>query len=331
MGKRPVVFDHSQNQMVSTAQKIEALRMATAQACLQVKPETLVRIRSNDLPKQDVLVIARAAGVLAAKQTPHLLPFCHPLMLDQIQVDFELSENAVTVLATVSTVAKTGVEMEALMAANIAALTLYDMLKPIDDALVISDVRLRSKFGGKQTYRVKIPQGFKSAVIVASDSTAAGQRKDKSGQIIRTALVEYGLPEPEYYVLPDEKTALQTLIRSLAAQQVQLILCSGGTGLGPRDVTVEAVAEMVERTVPGIAEAMRAFGQKHTPYAMLSRGIAGVLQDTLIITLPGSSAGAAESLAAIFPYILHAFPILRGANHDSGEQGQNIASLVHDA
>ena len=315
MKKSQLSVLHTPAQMVSTSQKIETKRIATAQAILESTVDVIERVRKNDLPKKDVLTIARTAAVMAAKKTGELIPYCHPLVLDQIQIDFELLENSIQIFSTVTTISKTGVEMEALTAASVAALTLYDMLKPLNQSLEISGIKLLSKYGGKSTYHEKIPAGFKAAVIVSSDSTAAGTRKDKSGLIIKDRLEGYGLSEIEYVILPDDKKLIQTEIKRLVAEQVDLIFTTGGTGLGPRDVTVEAVADIIEKEVPGISQAMRDFGQKQTPYAMLSRGVAGLIEKTLVVTLPGSSGGASESLDAIFPYLLHAFPMMQGGGH----------------
>lgn len=315
MNKKSADVSHTLAQMVSTSQKIETKRIATAQAILESTRDVIERVRKNDLPKKDVLTIARTAAVMAAKKTGELIPYCHPLVLDQIQIDFELLESSIQIFSTVTTISKTGVEMEALTAASVAALTLYDMLKPLEQPLEISGIKLLSKYGGKSTYRQKISVGFKAAVLVSSDSTAAGTRQDKSGLIIKTRLEQFGIAAMAYKIVPDDKALIQAELKRLVEDQVDLILTTGGTGLGPRDVTVEAVSEIIEKEVPGITEAMRGFGQKQTPYAMLSRGVAGLIGETLVVTLPGSSGGASESLDAIFPYLLHAFPMMQGGGH----------------
>ena len=301
--------------MRSITHKTETLRRAVAESRILAAPETFARLRANDLPKKDVLATARAAGLLAAKKTPDLIPDCHPILLDFVQVDFEFEGAALVVRVTAEAVAKTGVEMEALTAASVVALTVYDMLKPVDEALEISGTKLLSKEGGKSSFREKIPANFKAAVIVTSDSTSEGRREDKSGCLIQERLRSIGL-EAEYQVLPDDVEMIRAALAGYCERGFHLVLSTGGTGLGPRDVTVEATAQVIEREIPGIMEAARSHGQKRTPYAMLSRGLAGQKGKTLLVNLPGSSKGVEESLDAVFPAILHAYKMMRGAGHE---------------
>jgi molybdenum cofactor biosynthesis protein MoaC len=271
-------------------------------------------MQSNDLPKKDVLIVARVAATAAVKKTAELIPYCHPIPIDSVEVAFEVGKDEIEISAAVDAIWKTGVEMEALTAVSAAALTIYDMLKPVDQEIVIESIKLVKKKGGKSSFKDALPPDFKSAVIVTSDGTAAGTREDKSGRIIRERLRAMGV-EPRYEILRDEKNEIVELLRELIDDGADLILTTGGTGLGPRDVTVEATREVIEREVPGVVEASRSYGQSRTPYAMLSRSLAGVAGKTIIINLPGSSKGAEESMNAIFPGIFHAYSMLRGGGH----------------
>lgn len=276
--------------------------------------ETLKALLENNLPKKDALVIARAAGVMAAKKTHELIPYCHPIPIDFVEIEFEVSEKKVVITASVEAIWKTGVEMEALTAVSVAALTLYDMLKPIDKNMEIISTKLLEKTGGKSNFVEKIPKDFKAAVIVTSDGTAKGIREDKSGKIILERLKKLGIAS-EYFILPDEKNLITGKLNELCGKKIHLIVSTGGTGLGPRDVTVEATREVIEREIPGIMEAARAFGQCRTPYSMLSRGLAGQKGNTIIVNLPGSSKGVEESLDAVFPAVLHAYKMMKGLGH----------------
>ncbi len=300
--------------MRAVTRKIDTLRRAVAESRVQASPETLKRLLANDVPKKDILPVARAAGIMAAKKTPDLLPYCHLIAIDWVEISLDVQESSILIRATVEAVAKTGVEMEALTAASVAALTIYDMLKPIDSTLEILGTKLLSKEGGKSSFKEKIPAHFKACVIVTSDSTSKGTRQDKSGQVILDRLSSLGI-SAEYSIVPDDREIIKSCLLDHCSKGVDLILTTGGTGLGPRDVTVEAVEEVIERQIPGIMEAARSFGQRRTPYAMLSRGLAGQRGKTLIVTLPGSSRGVEESLDAIFPALLHAFKMMRGFGH----------------
>jgi molybdenum cofactor biosynthesis protein MoaC len=271
-------------------------------------------MKSNELPKKDVLIVARVAGTAAAKKTSELIPYCHPLPVDSVEIDFEVREDSVGITASVEAIWKTGVEMEALTAASVAALTIYDMLKPVDRNIEITAVRLEEKRGGKTDFSRRVPKGYRVAVVVTSDSTHAGTREDRSGKVIRERLESFGI-DPQYEILPDDEEGIVDLLRELVDKGTNLILTTGGTGLGPRDVTVEATRQVIEREIPGVAEAGRAYGQSRTPYSMLSRGVAGVCGKTIIVNLPGSSRGAEETMNAIFPGIVHGYGMLQGEGH----------------
>lgn len=301
--------------MIDISGKIETLRTAVAESRVIAKQETINRAVKGETPKGDVLNVARAAGALAAKKTWELIPYCHPLALDSVVIQFEPKPTELLIRVEVKTIARTGVEMEALTAASIAALTIYDMMKGIDKEVVIGETRLIEKRGGKSDFQEEFQRPLKGAVLVTSDSVSAGRKSDKSGKMIVEALQKFPVEIVHYEVVADEKELIQKKILGWKGEKIDLILTTGGTGLGPRDVTVEAVSELIDCEVSGIAEAMRGYGQCRTPYAMLSRGVVGVSGATLIITLPGSSKGVQESMAAIFPNVLHIFNMMGGQGH----------------
>jgi len=138
-------------QMVDVSDKAETERVATAKGSVLMQPATLALIKEGGVKKGDVLSVARLAGIMGAKKTPDLIPLCHPLALTSVQVDLTLDEarNAVDITATCKLVGKTGVEMEALTAVSVAALTVYDMCKAVDKGMQIVDIRLTHKSGGK--------------------------------------------------------------------------------------------------------------------------------------------------------------------------------------
>ncbi|MDH3216889.1 MAG: cyclic pyranopterin monophosphate synthase MoaC, partial [Candidatus Krumholzibacteria bacterium] len=170
--------------MKSVTAKTNTLRRAVATASLRAAQATIERLQSNDLPKKDVLPVARVAGVCAAKRTTDLIPYCHPVPIDSVEISFEVGDDRIDISAAVEAVWKTGVEMEALAAATVAALTIYDMLKPVDTHILIENVKLESKRGGKREFSRRARKGLKAAVIVTSDSTYEGTREDRSGRLV---------------------------------------------------------------------------------------------------------------------------------------------------
>lgn len=301
--------------MISTAHKTTTQRTAHATATLELSPAALTMLRARTTPKGDALEVAKVAAIMAAKRTSEIIPYCHPLPLDQVTIAYEFGENFVRITSSATAIWKTGVEMEALVAVQVAAATLYDMLKMVDTEMQITTIRVTKKTGGKSDFHESISPDFRAAVIVTSDGTAAGTRKDRSGEIIRARLAEFGITHIEYIILPDDAGEITRALQQLQAQRCDLVITTGGTGLGPRDVTATATRALLDHEIPGIMDAARAFGQQRTPYAMLSRGVAGVKGKMLIVNLPGSSRGTAESLDAIFPALLHSYKMMGGGGH----------------
>lgn len=302
--------------MLDISHKTKTLREATATATVRMRPSTVQRAAKGDTPKGNPLEVARVAAVQAAKNTSSLIPYCHPLPVDFVSVDFEFGEDSITVTTLVKAIYKTGVEMEALTAASVAALTLYDMLKMIDGSLTITDVRLVSKRGGKSDFSVDLKHPLRAAVLVMSDSISRGRKSDRSGQLIVERLQKEGIAVADYRVVPDDADAIADAVRRWCdTDGLDLIMTTGGTGFSPRDRTPEAMHPLFEREIPGIPEAMRAYGQERTPYSMLSRGSAGIRGNTIIVSLPGSTKGVTESLEAVFPALKHAFKMLWAEDH----------------
>jgi len=151
------VSSDGEARMVDVSQKEDTVREAVARGRVLMKPETLKLVKANGIKKGDVLAVARVAGITAAKRTPDLIPLCHTILLDNVSVDFDLSgDDCIEITARAKSTGKTGVEMEALVAASVSALTIYDMCKAVDKGMTLSEIYLESKTGGKSgTYRRK--------------------------------------------------------------------------------------------------------------------------------------------------------------------------------
>ena len=302
--------------MFDIGDKSETLRIATAQAIVKVRPKTIRLIKEGKSPKGNIVDAARISATMAAKRAWDLLPYCHPIPIDHIKVDVLIKTESIEVDVQVKTTWKTGVEMESLTGASIGALTIYDMLKPVDESLAIKSVKLLAKSGGMKDFYEKYSKPLKASVIVISDSVSKGERSDKSGKLAVERLKSSGFEIVDYRVIPDDTSQIESsLIIACDERKVDLVLTCGGTGLGPHDVTPEATKRLLEKEVIGISEALRMHGQKRTPLSMLSRGAAGIRGKTVIVNLPGSVKAVSESLDALIPGILHASKMLGGHGH----------------
>lgn len=302
--------------MRDISDKIKTLRTATAKATLKLSPETVQLLNENKLPKGDPLPVAKVAAIQAAKNTHQIIPYCHPLPIDFVGVEYSIDDTTIEVEVTVKAIYKTGVEMEALTGASVAALTLYDMMKMVDETMEITGVVLVEKRGGKSDFGESFKKPLRAAVLVMSDSIAGGKKNDLSGRLIKERLEQYNIEVRDYSIIPDEPEMIKKKILTYTDDmRLDLIMTTGGTGMSPRDFTPETMNDIFEREVPGIPEAVRAYGQERTPYSMLSRGRAGVRGNSLIINLPGSKRGVAESLDSLFPFVLHSFKMLWGGGH----------------
>lgn len=301
--------------MVNITHKITTLRKAIATAVLQVsKQETIDAIQNKQVPKGDVFEFGRAAGLLAIKKTSDVIPDCHPLPVEYAAITYAIEGLRINISVEVHAIYRTGVEVEAMHGAAITVLTLYDMLKPIDKEVEIANIKLAFKKGGKSDSK-GLQLDILAAVVVCSDSVSAGTKQDFAGKAIMQKMEAHGLSTASYTIIPDDFQTIQDKARQLASDNFNLVIFCGGTGLYRRDVTPEAITPLLDRQIPGIMEAARSYGQERTPYAMLSRGVAGFIQNTLVLTLPGSTRGAEETMDAVFPYITHIFKVAEGLRH----------------
>lgn len=302
--------------MVDITHKNTTLRIAVASAIVTVSAdETIAAIKEGRVPKGDVFEMSKAAGLLGVKKTPELLPDCHPIPIEYTGFSFEIDGRQIHILCEVKTIYKTGVEVEAMHGASIAALNMYDMLKPIDKCVEIGSIKLLSKKGGKSDLKAS-GTGLKGGVVICSDSVSAEKAEDRTGLAIQKRLIGLGLACEGVEVVPDEKEGIAAKLSSLSDAGCDLIVFSGGTGAAPRDVTYEALSPLIEKRLSGVEEAMRSYGQARTPVAMFSRSLAGIYKNAIVLALPGSTAGATDSLNAVMPTLLHLIEVIQGKRHD---------------
>lgn len=321
--------------MVDIRSKRPTRRRAVAVGEIEVGAVVFALIIERRLPKGDALAMAEMAGLQGTKLASLLMPLCHSLTLDLVRLRTRpVPERlAIRVYCEVATEARTGVEMEALAGVNAALLTLYDLSKPVEPALTIGAVRLLFKEGGKRGlwrhpggmdaeelahYRPNGParlDGVRAAVLTLSDRASTGEYEDRSGPVLVEGLRDLGAELDDAEVLADEPAPLTARVRALAGEGVALVLCTGGTGLGPRDHTPEALATLCGREVPGLAEMFRMQSSFHTPLAWLSRASAVQLGGCLVLALPGSPRAAAQAFDILAPVLAHALAMVAGKDH----------------
>jgi len=312
--------------MVDVSDKAPSLRTARARARLRMSPATAAAVRDGSGPKGEVLAVARLAGVQAAKQTPQLIPLAHPLPLSFVDVEasVEAEQGLVELIAEARTTAGTGVEMEAMAAAVVAALTVYDMVKGIERGVQIEQVVLLEKHGGRSDYTFDgDPAGQAAdrrkktgaALVTISTSKAAGRGEDESGPRLAALAEQLGVEVLASELVPDDRAQLEALLRSLADDRgCALVLTSGGTGVAASDVTPQATRAVIDMEVEGLGEAMRAASRPHTGNWMLSRALAGVRGGTLIVNLPGRPASIDEIGGELVEPLRHALALLGGGD-----------------
>ncbi len=307
--------------MVDVTDKAITDRFARAVATVRVSPATAHLVATGSGPKGEVLATARLAGTMAAKRASDLVPLAHPLPLTKVDVQASVDEatGIISLEGFARTTGKTGVEIEALTAVLVAALVVYDMVKAVEQHAIIDDVRVVEKSGGRRDFRVDGPaldaevavhapkrRALNLAAVHVSTSRTAGDRPDRARGALKAFADRTGWVVLHEVMVSDDRLAIATAIRAAAAVPgVEAVITLGGTGVTPDDVTPEATADVLDRTITGLAEALRAVSLQSTPMAALSRGIAGTLGDVVVLNLPGSPKALAELeplLSAVLPH-----------------------------
>ena len=317
-GRLTHVDESGAARMVDVSGKDVTARTATASGRVLVSAEVVALLRGEGVPKGDALAVARVAGIMAAKQTPSLVPLCHPLAISGVTVDLAVADDAVEIRATVRTTDRTGVEMEALTAVSVAALTVVDMVKAVDKGAVITDVRVESKTGGKSgdwsrvTGSMSLPRGGRRRLQPRGRGRLRGRHRTADRRRSWPSSASRSARRSSYPTV--SRSAPRSPPRRRGGARV--VLTTGGTGLTPTDRTPEVTRAVLDFEVPGIAEAIRptasprASRRRCCPAA--SRGSSA---SCLVVNLPGSRGGVKDGLAVLRPMLVHAVEQVVGSDH----------------
>jgi len=329
-------FEDSSYRMINVGEKSPTQRKALASGKIFISPEVLNLIHTKKLAKGDVIPLAEIAGINGAKSTATLLPLCHPLPIDHVTIKNQINfdEGCVDVYCYVAAFAKTGVEMEAIAGVQAALLCIYDLCKMYGHEMTLSNVRLLYKEGGKShkiCYPDHLPQTLSIlaeadlqtliditvSVVTISDRASQGVYEDKSGERLKLKLASEGANVVSYHIIPDNKTQIIEQIKSdIDSVKPDIVFTTGGTGIGPRDVTPEAIKDIIQYEIPGLSELLRSEGAKHTPFSWLSRSVVGLYEKTLIISFPGSTKAVTQGVDAIEHLLPHLLKMVQGKGHD---------------
>lgn len=264
-----------------------------------------VHVDGIDELSQSVATAASHAAQMGVKQAPFVLAHLQPTPDYDVMVTFQIHESVVEVRVELSAVTDTRLEPYALFAASAAGVCVTDLCGG-----TVSAAQVEESKGSQFATTI---EDARAVVLVLSDTVAAGNKPDTAGKSVADGLTTAGFEIAAYEVLSDEPSELEARLDHWLPLAPQLIITVGGTGIGPRDKAVDIVGPRIETDVPGVMEAARAYGQARTPYSALSRGVAGRIGDTFVLTFPGSRKGAEETLDALLITLIHLVEVHRKA------------------
>jgi cyclic pyranopterin phosphate synthase len=297
--------------MIDITKKKTTLRSAVATATISFNnPKTFTAIKEQTVPKGNVFETAKIAGLMAFKNTALAIPHCHPLPIEFADINFKLDDNRIVITSEIKTIYKTGAEVEALYAATVAAITCYDMLKQIDNQILIQEIKIVEKTGGKENLK-KLPQDITAGIIVCSNKKV-DKEEESVGYLAKQKLESFDVSVNHLVHVELDSIDIEREFRYCLESEFNLIILIGGTGISQNDITPDIILPYFEKRLFGVEETMRSYGQMRTPYAMLSRSLVGVVDKSIVMVLPGSKNGMLESFEAVFPEVLHSFWMFRG-------------------
>jgi molybdenum cofactor biosynthesis protein MoaC len=328
--------------MIGVAHKPETLRFARSEGWIKMSQKAFQALQNGTNPKGDVLAMAEVAGLMALKKTSDILPLCHPLAIQRAELRFELIDDCkVRAECIVEVIGRTGAEMESLMGLQGALLCIYDLSKAVDPLIEMGGLRLLEKKGGKSGHWFnplvpnkgeKLPSkkgqvawsDMRVSVVTLSDRASEGIYEDKSGPLLKKIFEDWGVHNIGYHLIPDDSSKLAELLKVLSKENFDLVICNGGTGFSPRDQTPECLLAVCDRMIPGFGELLRSSGSIYTPLSYLSRSQAGLLGQTIVVSLSGSPKAIEEGMGALKYVLPTGVLVARGGNPHESPKGISV-------
>lgn len=304
-----------------------SLRTAKGIAVLRLDKKGYEKLKENALLNRDWRESVRLAAYLGAKNTSALLPQCHSVSLDGFEVDFVLlapgesmpvypdnTHFVAVITGAARSVGRKGVEMEVLTGLSIAAMSLYDLMKSLSEDLEVVSVRLLPGEGKKPDKPKQTGRRYRFGVLFCADKKRVEKGDDAAGQLALEILKDFNIELVEYAVLPLEVFLIEEKLEAWVREDVHFILTIGGTGPGKQDVVPQLLSQMVDKSLPGLTAAIYQHGFERSSKAMLSTLAAGVKEESILLSLPGSTSGLRESMEAILPEIFSFRKMIKGAS-----------------
>ena len=282
-----------------------AQHSAQAEAKIVINDASKSVLLANDKPKTDVFTTAKVAGIQAAKKSADFIPLHHSNALNWVDIVFDVQARAITITSTVKAVTRTSLQMEALTAVTVAALTLVDFCKDKDPEIMIKEIKSLPKETKKKILAVNTP--LKVGIVVISDRIIAGLAEDETGQVLKDGFIKAGYNADNYAIISNDSDKLIEKMQEWLQQDVELIITTGGNGIGPRDITLTSLEPFFDFRLEGLEQTLHSIAQLNNNGFYVDRLAAGKIGKTLVICLPLDEKLAGDALNILLPNVHLAF------------------------
>lgn len=305
MNNNGIIKSNGRFHMDDSSSWPEAQTKAQAEAKVYFNNGNEKIILHNGNPKTDVITAAKIAGIQAAKRTSDFIPLHHSNTLNWVEVEITAEEKYLKILSTVKAISRSSLEMEALTAASVAALTIVDLSKDSDPGVTIQDLKLVHRTSEKKIISVKT--SLKVGIIVISDRVIAGLAEDEAGRILKEGFKDAGYKMDNYAVISNDSDKLVEKIQDWLEQDIELVVTTGGNGIGPRDITLVSLEPFFDYRLDGVEQTLHSIAQVHNKGFYVDRLAAGKIGKTIVICLPMDPHLAEDALNVFLPNIHQAF------------------------